>query len=67
MFRRGLLDNGYRELAISSPHALAVSHLPDHHKDPLDRILIAQAESEGMLLLTVDEQLLHYPGPIRGL
>lgn len=66
LLRRGLIDNGYIELAISSAHALGVSRLPDLHKDPFDRILIAQAESEGFLLLTVDEQVLRYPGPVRG-
>lgn len=66
LLRRGLIDNGYLELPISSIHALAVTHLPDIHKDPFDRILMAQAESEGFLLLTVDEQILRYPGPIRG-
>ena len=41
LLRRGLVDNGYLELPISSRHTLAVSHLPDIHKDPFDRILTA--------------------------
>ncbi len=41
------------------------THLPDIHKDPFDRMLLAQAEYEGFLLLTADEQLLNYSGPIR--
>lgn len=65
LLRRGLIDNGYLELAISSQHTLAVSHLPDIHKDPFDRILVAQAESEGFLLLTADEMVARYPGPVR--
>ncbi len=65
LLRRGLVDNGYLELPISSQHTLAVSHLPDIHKDPFDRILVAQAESEGFLLLTADELVARYPGPIR--
>ena len=65
LLRRGLLDNDYDELMINSQHALAVSHLPFLHKDPFDRILVAQAQSEGFLLLTVDEQVAQYPGPIR--
>ncbi len=65
LLRRGLIDNGYLELPISSQHTLAVSHLPDIHKDPFDRILVAQAESEGFLLLTADELVARYPGPIR--
>ncbi|PPK51327.1 type II toxin-antitoxin system VapC family toxin [Marinobacter persicus] len=67
LLRRGLLDNGYLELPISSQHTLAVSHLPDIHKDPFDRILVAQAESEGFLLLTADDIVAKYPGPIKKL
>ncbi|PVY75502.1 PIN domain nuclease of toxin-antitoxin system [Tamilnaduibacter salinus] len=65
LLRRGLLDNGYQELPISSAHTLAVGHLPEIHKDPFDRLLIAQAESEGFLLLTADDLVARYPGPIR--
>ncbi|MGP9833474.1 type II toxin-antitoxin system VapC family toxin [Marinobacter sp. NSM] len=65
LLRRGLVDNGYTELAISSLHTLAVSHLPEIHKDPFDRILIAQAETEGFLLLTADDLVARYPGPVR--
>jgi len=65
LLRRGLVDNGYSELPITSQHTLAVSHLPDIHKDPFDRILVAQAETEGFLLLTSDELVARYPGPVR--
>jgi len=65
LLRRGLVDNGYEELAISSAHTLNVAHLPDIHKDPFDRVLVAQAEAEGFLLLTVDDVVSQYPGPIR--
>lgn len=65
LLRRGLVENGYQELAISSQHSLAVAHLPAIHRDPFDRILIAQAEFEGILLLTADDQVARYPGPIR--
>lgn len=65
LLRRGLLENGYRELAVSSEHALAVEALPPIHKDPFDRMLLAQATVEGMLLLTSDVLLAEYPGPIR--
>lgn len=65
VFRRALLDNGYTELPITSQHALATAHLPPIHKDPFDRILVAQAESEGALLLTTDEVVARYPGPVR--
>jgi PIN domain nuclease of toxin-antitoxin system len=59
--RRGLLDAGYREIPITSEHVLSVSALPNLHKDPFDRILIAQAEVEGAMLLTCDDQIAQYP------
>lgn len=65
VLRRGLVENGYTELPITSQHALATAYLPPIHKDPFDRILVAQAESEGALLLTSDEVVARYPGPIR--
>jgi PIN domain nuclease of toxin-antitoxin system len=65
LFRRSLQDNGYLELPIMSQHVLAVSHLPDLHKDPFDRMLVAQAQSEGFLLLTTDERVALYPGPVQ--
>jgi PIN domain nuclease of toxin-antitoxin system len=65
LLRRGLLDNGYNELSINSEHAVAVDSLPWFHKDPFDRILIAQAMTEGFLLLTMDLLVAKYPGPIR--
>lgn len=65
VLRRGLVENGYDELAITGTHAMAAGYLPDLHKDPFDRILVAQAESEGVLLLTADELVVQYPGPIR--
>ena len=48
-------------------HVLAVDLLPPLHKDPFDRILIAQARTEGLTLLTADEVVARYPGPIRAL
>lgn len=65
LLRRGLVDNGYDELPITAEHAVAVAVLPMLHKDPFDRMLIAQASVEGVELLTVDEQVGRYPGPIR--
>jgi len=64
VFRRGLLDNGYLELPITSAHTLAVGRLPDLHRDPFDRILAAQANEEGIELLTADQRLADYPGPV---
>jgi PIN domain nuclease of toxin-antitoxin system len=63
--RRGLLNNGYVELPVVSDHAIAVQGLPNLHKDPIDRLLIAQATVEGITLLTSDRQVARYPGPIR--
>ena len=65
LLRRGLVDNGYEELAITSAHTLGVAHLPPIHKDPFDRLLVAQAEFEGFLLLTSDAVVAEYPGPIQ--
>lgn len=65
LLRRGLIENGYAELPINSTHAMATEHLPPIHKDPFDRLLVAQAESEGVLLLTSDEIVARYPGPMR--
>lgn len=65
LLRRGLLDNGYTELPISSEHTLAVAGLPNIHKDPFDRLLVAQAIVEGITLLTCDPLVATYPGPIR--
>lgn len=65
LLRRGLLDNGYIELSVTSEHAVAVAALPAIHKDPFDRILIAQSLVEGVVLLTADPLVSRYPGPIR--
>lgn len=65
VLRRGLLDNGYLELPITSEHAVFIDSLPSIHKDPFDRILIAQATVEGITLLTADALIAQYPGPIR--
>jgi PIN domain nuclease of toxin-antitoxin system len=63
--RTNLLANGYIELPITSEHAIAIQSLPPLHKDPFDRILVAQAIVEDLLLLTTDRQVAKYPGPIR--
>jgi len=65
LLRRGLLDNGYSELPIISDHVVATESLPPIHKDPFDRILVAQATVEGVTLLTLDSLVSQYPGPIR--
>lgn len=65
VLRRGLIDNGYRELPILSEHAVAIEALPPIHKDPFDRLLVAQAMVDGITLLTDDVTVARYPGPVR--
>lgn len=65
LLRRGLLDNDYSELPVVSEHAVAIGGLPAIHKDPFDRLLIAQSMVEGITLLTADDLIGQYPGPIR--
>ena len=65
LLRRGLIDNGYCELPILSEHAVAINFLPPIHKDPFDRLLIAQAMVEGITLLTDDATVALYQGTVR--
>ncbi|MFO1143519.1 MAG: type II toxin-antitoxin system VapC family toxin [Amaricoccus sp.] len=62
--RRGLTDNGYLELAVTSQHAAAAAGLPPVHRDPFDRMLVAQAQVEGVRLLTADPVLAGYPATV---
>lgn len=64
-FRATLIQSGYQELPIRAEHVLAIADLPLLHKDPFDRVLLGQAIAEGMLLVTADDMLRRYPGPIR--
>lgn len=66
LMRRGLLDHGYIELPITSAHAAAVERLPPLHKDPFDRILVAQSEEQEIILLTADPLIAQYRGLVRG-
>ena len=65
LLRRGLLDNGYSELAVTSAHAVALDTLPPLHKDPFDLILLAQAKVEGITLVTADAMVAKYPGAVK--
>lgn len=65
LLRRGLLDNGYTELPITSQHAVGIESLPPLHKDPFDRLLLSQALEEGITLVTGDAQVAQYGGPVR--
>ena len=51
---------GHRPLAITIEHALALADLPPHHKDPFDRILIAQAQVDNLTLVTADDKFKAY-------
>lgn len=65
LLRRALLDNLYNELPVTGEHAAAIAGLPPIHKDPFDRVLVAQSEVEGVTLLTADDMVARYSGPIR--
>ena len=65
LLRRGLLDNFYRELPVSGEHAVAIANLPPLHKDPFDRMLVAQSIVESIMLLTSDPLVAQYPAPVR--
>jgi len=58
---RRMADQGLRPLPVSHQHALAVFALPPHHRDPFDRLLIAQANLEDMILITADRMVQRYP------
>ena len=60
-----LLANSYVELPITARHAIATADLPTLHNDPFDRIMIAQAIVEQIVLITVDKMVGRYPGPIQ--
>jgi PIN domain nuclease of toxin-antitoxin system len=64
LLRQRLLNNRYDELAVTSDHAVAVADLPPLHRDPFDRLLIAQCIVEEVTLLTADRVIARYPGPI---
>ena len=65
LLRQALLEAGWRELLVEAHHVLAVGQLPVLHRDPFDRLLLAQAQADGLLLITADQQLAQYPGPVR--
>lgn len=65
LLRQALLEAGWRELSVEAHHVLVVGQLPALHRDPFDRLLLAQAQADGLLLITADQQLAQYPGPVR--
>jgi PIN domain nuclease of toxin-antitoxin system len=65
LLRRAMLALGWEELPVIGGHVLAVTHLPLLHHDPFDRLLLAQAIEEDMLLVTTDSAIAKYAGPVR--
>ena len=65
LLRTDLLDEGYTEILVESRHALEVRNLPQLHRDPFDRMLIAQSRVEGLVLLTSDEDICKYQGTVK--
>ena len=61
---QGLIASGYEELPVTGRHTLVLSSLPQIHKDPFDRIMLAQALVEGLTFLTSDETVAKYPSSI---
>ena len=59
-----LVRDGIKPLAVEHVHACRAADLPDLHQDPFDRLLIAQAKSEGLVLITADHQLTGYDAEI---
>jgi PIN domain nuclease of toxin-antitoxin system len=64
LLRRGLIENGAEELPITGEHGIVASGLPPIHKDPFDRIQVAQAQVEGLVLLTADTEVADYGSPV---
>lgn len=65
VLRRGLLEHGYVELPITGQHVIGAGALPWLHRDPFDRMLVAQCVSEGIPLLTVDGRLGAYDAAVK--
>ena len=63
--RRAVRELQAQPLSITADHAAAVEHLPPVHRDPFDRLLVAQAHHEGAVLLTADRVLLQYGDMVR--
>ena len=60
MIERQVEINGLQEIPVTSEHSLAVEHLEILHREPFDRILICQAQIEGMTIITSDQSILSY-------
>lgn len=62
--REHVLESGARILNLAPEHGLGIAELPLHHRDPFDRLLIAQARSEGLTILTADAHFVRYDVPV---
>jgi PIN domain nuclease of toxin-antitoxin system len=62
---RRMMASGSRGLAVEHAHALRVAELPAHHRDPFDRLLVAQAQIEKLVLVTVDRHFERYDVDLR--
>jgi PIN domain nuclease of toxin-antitoxin system len=60
LLRQEAIASGLREITVLGPHAVAIGKLPWHHRDPFDRMLVAQAATEPMRLITNDALLAAY-------
>ncbi|GAB3915748.1 twitching motility protein PilT [Microlunatus endophyticus] len=63
-FKQQVAEAGVRTLGLSAEHGLAVAGLPLHHRDPFDRLLIAQARSDGLTVVSADRRFSAYPVPL---
>jgi len=59
-----VLRSGLRIIGLAPDHGLLVAHLPLHHRDPFDRLLIAQARAEGLTIVTADPRFADYDVPV---
>ncbi len=59
-----LVEEGFRELPVSATHGLLAGALPPHHSDPFDRMIVAQAQSEGLTVVTRDTRIAAYDVPV---
>ena len=62
-----IIASGFYALGISAEHAITAARLPPHHADPFDRMLVAQAITEKMTLVTVDKRIAAYPAQVLSL
>ncbi|MCL4845712.1 MAG: type II toxin-antitoxin system VapC family toxin [Acidobacteria bacterium] len=63
--QQALEPSGFDELPVTTAHAAAVANLPPYHRDPFDRLLVAQALAEHLVLVTTDDQLAPYGDVVR--